>query len=252
MLRSTKALIGYRLAGLDGEIGKCKDFLIDDRQWGLRYMVADTGRWLPGRKVLVSPIALGDADWFERCFSVRLSKEQIETCPPLDADMPVSREYEKRWSRHYGFPYYWAGDDSLLWGTAGHPGYLFRSAGESEFPEDPGEDPDSHHLRSISEMTGYNISALDEDIGHAEDFIIDDDTWAIRYVVVDTRNWLPGGKKVLVSKSWIQSVSWKFRKLDVDLEKSQIESGPEYDPAMPINREYEMRMYDFYGRPHPR
>lgn len=251
MLRSATELIGYKLIGLDGEIGKCKDFLIDDRQWGLRYMVADTGKWLPGRKVLVSPIALGDADWRERCFNIRMSGDQIEKCPPLDEDMPVSREYEKRWSRYHGYAYYWAGNDALLWGTTGQPGYLFSPSTEEGSEEDPGEDPDEHHLRSIGEMKGYAISALDEDIGHVQDFIVDDDTWAVQYLVVDTRNWLPGGKKVLVSKNWVRSVSWKFRKLDVDLKKKQIESGPEYDPAMPINREYEMRMYDFYGRPYP-
>ena len=123
MLRSLIELLDYVLAAEDGEIGRCSDFLFDDRHWTTRYMVADTARWLPGRKVLVSPIALGEPEWRSRLFPVRLTKEQIEDAPGLNEDAPVSRQYEIHWTRYYGWPYYWSGMGG--WGAAANPGALY-------------------------------------------------------------------------------------------------------------------------------
>ena len=82
-----------------------------------------------------------------------------------------------------------------------------------------------------------------------EDFIVEDHNWTIRYMIIDTRNWLPGGRKVLVSPTWIGSVDWLENKVKVDLTVEQIKQAPEYDPAAPVNRAYEVKLYDFYGRP---
>lgn len=109
MLRSVKSLYNYVLSAEDGMIGRSKDFLFDERMWTVRYMVADTNKWLPGKKVLISPIALGTPDWNSRVFPVRLTKEQIEKAPLLDSDAPVSRQHEVKWNQHYGLHYYWAG-----------------------------------------------------------------------------------------------------------------------------------------------
>lgn len=254
MLRSLKDIIGYALWGTDGEIGKCHDFLFDDRQWGIRYMVADTGNWLPGRKVLVSPITLGKPGRKNRKFNVSLSRKQIENCPPLDKDMPVSREYEKRWFDHFGFPYYWDGNLGL-WGMSGHPIALYQHSLQERIPENreaaQENKPDQkNHLRSVREIKGYDIRASDESIGHVEDMIADDETWAIRYIVADTRNWLPGGKKVLVYQKDIEDVSWKHRTLGLSIDSESVRNSPEYEPSMPINQVFEIRRYDFYGRPH--
>lgn len=104
------------------------------------------------------------------------------------------------------------------------------------------------HLRSAREVIGYHIQAKNGDIGHVEDFIVDDEAWAIRYMVVDTQNWLPG-KKVLVAPVWIESIHWAEAKVRVTLTRAKIKKSPEFDPAAPVNREYEDRLYDFYGRP---
>jgi hypothetical protein len=247
MLRSVKEIFGYVLSAEDGDMGRCKDFLFDELAWTIRYMVADTGRWLPGRKVLVSPIALGEPDWRTRRFPVQLTKKQIEEAPPLDEDAPVSRQYEIRWTRYYGWPYYWTG--ATPWGGADFPHALFlqRQPAEAEEEEKSFDEADPY-LRSVKEVTGYHIQATDEEIGHVEDFILDDEPWTLRYMVVDTRNWLPG-RKVLVSPLWIDSVDWAETKVFVDLDSDRIKSSPKYDPSVPVNREYEVRLYDFYGRP---
>jgi len=247
MLRSIDELTGYTLQAEDGEIGRCKDFLFDDEWWGVRYMVADTRKWLPGRKVLVSPISLGEAQWTHRILPVRLTKEQIEKAPGLEEQAPVSRQYEMRWSRYYHWPYYWPG--SRLWGTAHLPGELFIA---SRVPEEPPAaeppSPTENHIRSTKEVKGYHIMAADGAIGHVEDFIVDDGTWAIRYLVVDTRNWLPG-RKVLVAPQWIGSVHWAERSVTTCLSTEAVKNSPPYDPHAPVNREYEERLYDFHGRP---
>ena len=244
MLRSIKELHNYVLHAEDGEIGRCKDFLFDDRFWAIRYMVADTGKWLPGRKVIVSPISLGEPDWKSRVFPVRLTKKRIENAPGLDENAPVSRQYEISWTQYYGWPHYWGG--THVWGSYHLPGLLY----EEKLPQkkivqiDAGDD----HLRSVDEVTGYHIQATDHKIGHVEDFIADSETWTIRYMVVDLLNWLPG-RKVLVAPDWISSLDWAERKVFVDLTKEEVKDSPKYDPSAPVNREYEARLYDFYGRP---
>ena len=245
MLRSVKELNNYVLEAEDGQIGRCKDFLFDDELWTIRYMVADTGMWLPGRKILISPISLGEPDWSSRLFQVKLTKKQIEKAPDLNEDAPVSREYEMRWFSYYGWSYYWFGGG--LWGPAAGPTGLYIK-GEKEKITDEDTEPAKSHLRSAKEVMGYHIQATDDEIGHVEDFILSDETWTIRYMVVDTRNWLPG-RKVLVTPEWIESVDWGDNKVSVDLTREQVKNSPEYDPSAPVNREYEGRLYDFYGRP---
>jgi hypothetical protein len=244
MLRSIKDLFNYVLKADDGEIGRCKDFLFDDERWTVRYMVADTGKWLPERKVLISPISLGEPDWSSRLFPVRLTKKKIEDAPDLDQDAPVSRQYEISWAEHYSWPYYWVGIHP--WGAALYPRSLYdrRIVENKNIEADSGDD----HLRSAREVTDYSIQAPDGEIGHVEDFIMDDETWSIRYMVVDTGNWLPG-QKVLTAPVWIASIDWKERKVNVDLATEQIKKSPKYDPSAPVNREYESRLYDCYGRP---
>lgn len=244
MLRSVKEIHNYVLQAEDGEIGRCKDILFDDRFWTVRYMVADTSKWLIGRKVLLSPISLGEPNWSSNIFPIRLTKKQIEDSPDLDENAPVSRQHEILWTQYYGWPYYWGG--SYAWGSADYPGMLYNLS-VPEYKPDTDNSGDEH-LRSAHEVSGYNIQATDDEIGNVADFIIDDKTWTIQYIVVDTGNWLPG-KKVLISPVWIESVDWEHNTVKVAMIREQIKNSPEYNPAILINREYEAQLYDFYGRP---
>jgi hypothetical protein len=81
MLLDAKRLEGYALRATDGEIGKVKDLYFDDRQWKIRYAVANTGNWLPGRKVLVAPNWISYVDWKERKITVKLDQKTIEEAP---------------------------------------------------------------------------------------------------------------------------------------------------------------------------
>lgn len=258
MLRSIDELRGYELQANDGPIGRCKDFLFEDAAWVVRYMVADTRKWLPGRKVLVSPIALGQPNWIERRFPVALTKDELKQSPPLEEDEPVSKRYETAWARYYGWPYYWVGGG--LWGATDLPATLYAARLSPDMsPEPTGAERPSEaerdqadtqsELRSEKEVKGYHIQATDGEIGHVEDMVVEDNCWAIRYVVVDTRNLLPGGQKVLISPGWIEDVDWASRSLAVNLTRQQVKDSPPFDPRAPVNRAYEERLYDFYGRP---
>jgi len=250
MLLSVKELLGYVLMAKDGEIGECKDFLFDDAKWVIRYMVADTRKWLVGRKVLISPISMDVPDWGTRKFPVKLTTEQIRESPPLDADAPVSRKYEIKWFDYYGWPTYWGAGG--LWGAAPYPSalYLKRLEKVIEKRAEP-EDPDESHLRSIREVKGYEVHAAEEDIGYVEDFIMESERWVLRYLVVDTGKWR-SGEKVLVASSWVKMIDWAGLSVYLDLSRDAVKDSPEYDPSEPINREYETMLYDHYGRPvHP-
>jgi len=244
MLRRLDEIRRYVIDAEDGEIGRCHDFLFDDRQWTIRYMVADTRKWLPGRKVLVSPISLGVPGLMNDRMPVKLTREQIKQSPPLEADQPVSQEYESRYFDFYQWPVYWVGP--YPWGAFQEPRELY---GQSPAPP-TGEtktQPNDNHLRSVNEVSSYHIQAVDDEIGHVEDFLADDKTWTIRYLVVDTRSWLPG-RKVLIARNWIEDVSWTDRKVYVNLTRDKIKESPPYDPATLVDRQYEEKLYEYFGR----
>jgi hypothetical protein len=243
MLNKAKILTDYKLDGLDGEIGRVKEFYFDDYHWTIRYLVADTGNWLTGRNVLISPYSLGKVDTKNRDIAVNLTKKQIENSPPLESKKPVSKQFEKDYFGFYELPIYWNG--TYMWGGSAN----IERDPEKQKKINRSEEKWDYRLRSTKEVDKYRIQAEDGDIGHVEDFIIDDETWAIRYLVVDTRNWLPG-KKVFISTQWIQSVNWGDLKVIVKLSREAVMQSPEFpeytNGAMP-SRDYEERLHKHYN-----
>ena len=242
MLSKAKTLKGYSIQSTDGEtIGKVNEFYFDDRHWTIRYLVADTGNWLTGRQVLISPYAMVAVNRDHQDIVADLTKKQIEHSPSLDSDKPVSRQFEESYYGYYGYPMYWGGPYS--WGY--YP-YIERNREKwNDFNRD--EKKWDHHLRSSHEVTGYHIQAKDGELGHVEDFIIDDETWAIRYLIVNTSNWW-AGKKVLVSPQWIERVSWGERKVFINLSRETIKQSPEYTDESLLTRDYEIGLHGHYNR----
>jgi len=240
MLREANALSSFTLGAVDGEIGNVQDLYFDDRHWTVRYLVANTGSWLLQRFVLVSPYALLSVEPDRKLIATTLTKKQIEESPRADSERPISRQYEISYHEYYAWPPYWTGP--FEWGPASNPSRppLF----DWTVHEESGWDG---HLRSSSEVSGYTVEATDGGIGHVADFIIDDETWVIRYLVVDTRNWWPG-KHVLVSPRWTKRVTWTERKVYVDLSRDTLKNSPEYVHGAEITREYERQLCRHYGR----
>jgi sporulation protein YlmC with PRC-barrel domain len=231
--RNAKSVIGYSLHATDGDIGTVDDLYFDDERWTVRYLVVDTGSWLTGRKVLISPRAIGEVDWDAKALPVQLTKSQVEKSPDVDTRKPVSRQHEAEHLGYYEYPFYWGG--SGLWGMGEYPGDLSsQTAIESQLRANesklaPAGSADSH-LQSANAVIGYHISATDGEIGHVDDMLIDERTWAIRELIVDTSNWW-GGHKVLIAPSAISSVSWSDAKVIVDLTRADIQKARTFQPA---------------------
>jgi len=196
MLSQVKTLKGYSIQDADGEmIGTVKAFYFDDRHWTIRYLVADTGTWLSRRQVLVSPYALVAINHDHQEISTDLTRKQIEKSPFLDSRKPVSRQFEDDYYGYFGWPAYWIGQ--YPWG-ANH--YIERDRGKwAQFI--PGVKAWDRHLRRTHELIGYQVTALDGDFGRIEDFMVDDETWSIRYLIVDAGNGWPGKFQCPATKS---------------------------------------------------
>lgn len=219
-------IIDYKLMAKDGEFGKCDDFLFEDRPWIFRYMVADTGGFLRRQKVLIPLIELENPDRSAQLFHVDLTKKQIDESPPLSEDEPVSRQHERISCLYFGWPAHWAGDD--LENTISTPSGVFR---EPENVQNNGEKESS--LRSVKEVTGYHVEASQGKVGKVIDFIVDDNIWAIRYLVVDIQIGVKD-KKVLLAPDWVNTVNWLNRVVNVDLSVDGIEKFPEFNPEEPF------------------
>jgi hypothetical protein len=235
MLRSLNEIRGYELRARDGELGKVTDFLFDDRAWVVRYVAARAGSWIAGRDVLISPAKLGTPDWEGQALPVDMTVEQIRNSPGVESQPPVSRRESVDLSRYY------------IWVPFQVPTGTPIAVKEAKEDETGDGQPDPH-LRSADEVKGYKIDATDEEFGHVADFIADTNTWHIRYIVIDTLNWIPGGE-VLIAPQWTERVDWEERELHVAMSREKIENCPDYDPHAPVEREYEEVLYDYYGRP---
>jgi sporulation protein YlmC with PRC-barrel domain len=238
--------VGFSMGATDGEFGKVDEFYFDDETWTIRYLVVKTGSWLFGRKVLISPMALKEPDWANQILPVNLTMKQIENSPDIDTERTVSRQQEVDLYTHYGWPYMGIGGAGF-YGGMGLSGMMesripfeesILAATEQGHPADP-------HLRSISEVTGYRIHATNGEIGDVEDFIVDDQSWRIHFLVVDTGHWFPG-KKVLIAPKWIGQVKWEESSVHVNISVSAVKNSPEYDPSMPLPEKYENEFYRYY------
>ncbi|SFF43868.1 PRC-barrel domain-containing protein [Pedobacter antarcticus] len=248
MLYNVKSLVGFHIGATDGEIGKVEDFYFDDETWTIRYLVVKTGGWLSGRKVLISPSAVNQPDWENEIFPVNLTQEQIKNSPDIDTDKPVSRQQEIELYSHYAWPYYGIGGVGF-YGGMGMTGMTETRTPleESIAASNPDQQTGDPHLRSTSEVKGYQIHATDGEIGEVEDFVMDDNSWTLRFMVVDTGNWFPG-KKVLISPRWLTDIQWSNSAVYLDLPVDAVKNSPEYDLFKPIPEVYETDLYTYYGK----
>jgi sporulation protein YlmC with PRC-barrel domain len=240
-----KELLGYELMAEDGKMGKVHDFFFSDEDWTIRYLVVDTGPWIFGRKVLVSPHALLQPIWASETFPVSLTREEVKASPDVNVAKPVSREYEEALLAHYNWPAYWGITPTHAVQPFFTPPQLFTP--EENSPED--EQPVRSHLRSAAELVGYDVFAIDGEIGSVADFILEDENWQIRYKVVDASSKLETEKMVLVALEWIRNISAESKKMQIDLTQDAIKYSPSFDSTLSVNRQYEEVLYDYHGRP---
>jgi hypothetical protein len=258
MLHSAKELEKYSIVATDGAIGDIKDFYFDDEAWAVRYLVVDTGAWLPGRKVLISPFSIEHSDHVARAFPISVSKEQIKHSPSIDTHKPVSRQHEIRYLGYYGYPYYWGGPG--VWGQCAYPGMMLTSSAygmsdaayrrvrasneriAAEAEEQRRRQEEDPHLRSYNAVKQYHLHAIDGDIGHVDEFLIDEQSWAIRYLIVNISNWWVG-HQVLVAPRRIGEVCWSSAKVTVSLSRQEVKDAPTYASDLTPGLETETGVY---------
>jgi sporulation protein YlmC with PRC-barrel domain len=228
MQHRISSLIGHAIHATDGNVGKVHEFYFDDVTWTIRYMVVETGNWLFGRKVLISTFALGKPDWDSGTLTVNLTCDQVRKSPDIDTEKPVYRQHEVELHEYYEWPLYWEAGYGGTFGISPYPLLV-----DQPLPKQVvRNDKDDPHLRSTRHVTGYHIHATDGEIGHVEDFIVDDKNWAIGFIIVNTGE-LFAGKKVLISTKWIKNVNWDDRSVYLDRSRESVSNSPEFDLLKP-------------------
>ena len=256
MLWDASAITGYAIEASDGQIGSVSDMLFEDVNWTLRWLVVDTGNWLSGRKVLLPVSALGHPDRASRNFTVKLTMDQVRHSPDIDTEASVSRQNEAHVYDYYGLDPYWGGGlypisnamaVPFLAPLAPDERRALDAADVGNVPEATGlHEAGDPHLRSIESVTGYHIHASDGEIGHVEDFLIDDIDWNIQYLTVDTANWW-FGNRVLIAPKMVQKIDWAERMIDLNVERQKVRDAPPYDPNMTVDGAFDEKFVGYYG-----
>jgi len=241
MFKNLRDVEGYRLSAKDGEIGHVTDVYFDDVLWAVRYLVVATGSWLFGKKVLISPNSVLRVDYDKSCVAVDLDQAQVRDSPDIDTEKPISRQQESEYHLYYNFPPYWGG--VALWGRYDQPGTTDGS--DSENGARPQTESTKSHLRSAREVRGYRVMGVDGQVGHIDNFLMESDTWAIRYIVVNTGRWL-SRHEVLLTPKLVDKVIWAEAQIDVNASKGLIEAAPDYIRGEDITRAYEEKLFRHY------
>lgn len=256
MLRSIQKMTGFTIRASDGDVGEVKDFYFEDQRWTVCYLVVDSGPWFLGRRVLIAAQATGLPHWDDRAIPVAMTRRQVKDSPDVDLAKPVSQKQLEALHDHYGWPYFWNGAVfSTRPGVGVWPLWQIQAAATAKQQQVEGQSAEPQQdrcgLRSAHEVIGYKIDAADGSIGHVEDFFVRESDWAIRYMIIDTRDWLPG-RNVLVSPSWVEDISWADGAVRVGHTRKEIKESPEYDPVgPPPSLEYERMLYRHYGYRNP-
>jgi hypothetical protein len=242
MKESLKELVGYTIQTKDEEKGKVVDFLFDEKQWIIRYVQSDFSTMNITNKALIPKAFFNPPEKVQKILRADLDKKELDKCPDLADHLPVSRKYEEQLLRYFQIVPYWS---TAYIGPVG-----------TFFPPRPINAPmkileertAETILRSFQEVEGYHVRALNGKLGHIEDLIIDDEDWQIIYAVVDTSNWLPWSKKVLIALDWMERISYQRKEVEIKLKKEDIKNAFEYDPKQLLDARYEKSLYDFYSR----
>jgi hypothetical protein len=262
MLFAPTGLMGCPVDGTDGRLGAVKDFLFDDRSWKVRWMVLDTGHWLPGRRILIHPSAIAPLEVPPKpslpmmsmgqtlTVSVNLSRQQVEASPDMREDEPCTKQLEGRLYEHYGWDPYWA--DTYFRPAEVDPVWeapIFNKATERlAADKDPRPDDVDPHLHSVAEVKGYHVHATDGEMGHVENFLADDVSWDIRYFVIATRNWLLG-KDVQIAPFAVTEIDSAGRQVKLNVTREQVQSASAWDPLTMADEVAEQAYHRHFGWP---
>lgn len=244
-------LTGYHLKALDGDFGKLVALYFDDKNWIVRYFVARSTEWLVGRKLLIVPTLITDIDPKDKIIDVDLTLQQVENSPLLEAreigdEEYISLNYEQEIYRYYRLLPYWHSEPAII--PMGDSSNSNSNPNPNEIKLVETSESFAHRpLHSSEELKNFGLHATDGNIGHIADLIIEEESWRIRYLEINTHHWLPG-KHVLLAPAWIKKIDWQNKTVLVDLDCNAIKTAPDYEPAKIISRQYQLDLYQHYGK----
>lgn len=264
MLQIVSKLNGYSIEAKDGTIGTVSDFLFDDTTFNVRWLVIDTGNWLPGRKVLIHPSAIVYAEHWTGRLNVGLTMSEVENSPDISQDRPVSQQMQNQLYDYYGWdsqlggsPYggtiyagglYGAEMGAITPPLSARTYFGTNEASEAERSKATPPHEADPHLRSIAEVTGYHVHATDGTIGYVENVLVDSESWMVRYLAIDTSNWW-FGQHVLISPHALREINWTDRYIRLDIARVQVKASPPWDSTDLVDEEFENRLYSHYNWP---
>lgn len=246
MFNSARHVATAHVHAVDGDVGPVEDLLFDDRDWVIRYLLVETGGWLVERNVLISPYSIKQPARRGPVIEVALTRRLIRSSPALDIGVPVAPEQEREFLRHYHYPAYWDGGGLWALGTVPFPSLaplptVDRGAAAGY--------PAGMQLRSAGHTEGFEVLGVDQALGEVHDLVFDDESWQIRYLVVDTRGWWAGGREALIGLRWVDRIDWDHQQVHVALTREQLKRSPAYQDVASIHRDYEVLLHANYQRP---
>ncbi len=219
MLIVVNSMTGYAIEATDGRLGTLSDLLFDDQTWRGRWLVVDTGNWLDRKRVLIHPSAFNSVDHDARILYVDLTRDQVQASPPISDHLPITRETERSQFDYYSWDPYW-GTQSV--GIVPGGGPIVEDARLQDGP-----DP---NLRSAEDINNYHIVARDGNIGHLDTMLVDDTSFQIDSLILNTSDWW-SGQTVLVSTGKVTSFNAHDRLIRIAMTRAQIKTSPNWDPS---------------------
>jgi len=208
------SLVGDRIIAEDGAAGTALDFTVNCVNWHISELVTSVGSWWRSYEVRIPRVSLQRPVGATGMLPVSLTKKQIKESPTTGDSGAFQREMK---------------NDLLAVGV----------------PVPELSTPQPIRWNTI---VAYRAHVLDGPVGTLRDLILDDENWHIRYLVVELA--LEGtSHQTLVSSDWVSSIHPDKSSVSLNLSIRELIGSPEYDPKVPVNRDIEGKLYDYYGQP---
>ncbi len=224
MFTSLTTLMKIPLVTTDGKEHQVCSLLLDDRSWTICFLVANAGSWLFGRQVVIRTCATDRPDWTQKVIAAKLTHQELVRCADVSSVKPVSLQQQLALKKYFGWP-----DSEPTWYV---PAALVPA--QREFPAEANDDP---HLRNATDLVGYEVWSRDRRVGILSDFIMEPNSWHIKYLSVKVGDWVYR-KERFVPTFTVQSISWGMHRVTLNsrsLETYEISPGrtrgPQFSPT---------------------
>jgi uncharacterized protein YrrD len=232
MMYRASEVLGLKVEATDGRIGKVDDIFFDEAVWKVRHFVVDAGGWIQEREVLIAPQAMTGISITESSIHTELSREKVENSPPLQTDLPVSRQYERFLYEYYGWRPYWVYPDGFSLAEV-YPPDTGEEKPEGRTREQGAglEGADVVPMRSWRDVSGHRVHAADGFFGHVDDLLLSPTDWSVVGVVVNTAHWWQH-HDIVIDVSKVKDVSWENECFEVAMTSQELRDATPFKDEM--------------------